>query len=61
MPTRTGVGCVVDHPLPANVQLHQTRFCSCYDGRRIVESGGPELAFHLEEQGYDWVREKYGK
>jgi Fe-S cluster assembly ATP-binding protein len=28
------------------------------DGR-IVESGGPELAFHLEEQGYDWVREKY--
>jgi Fe-S cluster assembly ATP-binding protein len=29
------------------------------DGR-IVESGGPELAFQLEEQGYDWVREKYG-
>jgi len=26
---------------------------------RIVESGGPELALHLEEQGYDWVREKY--
>ena len=29
------------------------------DGR-IVESGGPELALQLEEQGYDWVREKYG-
>jgi Fe-S cluster assembly ATP-binding protein len=29
-----------------------------YDGR-IVESGGPELAIQLEEQGYDWVREKY--
>ena len=28
------------------------------DGR-IVESGGPELALKLEEQGYDWVREKY--
>jgi len=28
------------------------------DGR-IVESGGPDLALHLEEQGYDWVREKY--
>jgi len=28
-------------------------------GGRIVESGGPELAQHLEEQGYDWVREKY--
>ena len=28
------------------------------DGR-IVESGGPELALHLEEHGYEWVREKY--
>jgi Fe-S cluster assembly ATP-binding protein len=28
------------------------------DGR-IVESGGPDLALHLEENGYDWVREKY--
>jgi len=28
------------------------------DGK-IVESGGPDLALHLEEQGYDWVREKY--
>ena len=30
------------------------------DGR-IVESGGPELALQLEEQGYDWVREKYSQ
>jgi Fe-S cluster assembly ATP-binding protein len=29
------------------------------DGR-IVESGGAELALHLEEQGYDWLREKVG-
>lgn len=28
---------------------------------RIVESGGPEMALTLEEQGYDWIREKYGK
>ena len=28
------------------------------DGR-IVESGGADLALHLEEAGYDWVREKY--
>jgi Fe-S cluster assembly ATP-binding protein len=28
-------------------------------GGRIVESGGPDLALHLEESGYDWVREKY--
>ena len=27
------------------------------DGR-IVETGGPELALHLEEHGYDWLREK---
>jgi Fe-S cluster assembly ATP-binding protein len=31
-----------------------------YDGR-IVESGGQELALQLEENGYDWVREKYGQ
>ena len=28
---------------------------------RIVESGSAELALMLEEQGYDWVREKHGK
>jgi Fe-S cluster assembly ATP-binding protein len=27
---------------------------------RIVESGGPEMALRLEEQGYDWIRDKYG-
>jgi len=27
-------------------------------GGKIVESGGPELALTLEEQGYDWLREK---
>jgi Fe-S cluster assembly ATP-binding protein len=27
------------------------------DGR-IVESGGSDLALHLEERGYDWIREK---
>jgi len=27
---------------------------------QIVESGGPELALQLEEQGYDWLRAKYG-
>jgi Fe-S cluster assembly ATP-binding protein len=25
---------------------------------RIVESGGKDLAIHLEEHGYDWIREK---
>jgi len=27
---------------------------------QIAESGGPDLALHLEEHGYDWVREKHG-
>lgn len=30
-------------------------------GGRVVESGGPELALHLEEHGYDWIREKTGE
>jgi Fe-S cluster assembly ATP-binding protein len=25
---------------------------------RIVETGGADLALHLEEHGYDWIREK---
>ena len=28
-------------------------------GGRIVETGGADLALHLEEKGYDWVREKH--
>ncbi|MCC6148024.1 MAG: Fe-S cluster assembly ATPase SufC [Anaerolineaceae bacterium] len=28
-------------------------------GGKIVESGGPDLALHLEERGYEWIREKY--
>ncbi len=27
---------------------------------RIVENGGPDLALKLEENGYDWVRERFG-
>lgn len=27
---------------------------------QIVESSGPELALKLEENGYDWIREKHG-
>jgi Fe-S cluster assembly ATP-binding protein len=26
---------------------------------RIVESGGPDLALHLEEKGYEWIRERF--
>ncbi|MBZ0289712.1 MAG: Fe-S cluster assembly ATPase SufC, partial [Anaerolineae bacterium] len=27
---------------------------------QIVENGGADLALRLEEQGYDWIREKHG-
>jgi Fe-S cluster assembly ATP-binding protein len=37
----------------------QPQFVHIMLGGRIVESGGSDLALHLEEQGYDWVREKY--
>ncbi|MCH7639646.1 MAG: Fe-S cluster assembly ATPase SufC [Bacteroidetes bacterium] len=30
------------------------------DGR-IVKSGGPELAFELEDKGYDWIKEENGE
>ncbi len=29
-------------------------------GGRIIRSGGPELAFELEEKGYEWAREMAG-
>ncbi len=37
----------------------QPEFVHVMLGGRIVESGGPDLALHLEEHGYEWVREKY--
>ncbi|SRC59582.1 Fe-S cluster assembly ATPase SufC [Staphylococcus aureus] len=27
---------------------------------KVVKSGGPELAKHLEEEGYEWVKEEFG-
>ena len=37
------------------------RFVHIMLGGRVVESGGPELAEHLEEHGSDWIREKSGE
>ena len=30
-------------------------------GGQIVETGGADLALHLEEHGYDWLRDRNGK
>ncbi len=43
---------ILDYLKPDHVHI-------LYEGR-VVENGGPELALHLEEQGYDWVRSKHG-
>jgi len=38
----------------------QPQFVHLMLGGRVVESGGPEMAEHLAEHGYDWLREKHG-
>ncbi|MFC1936410.1 Fe-S cluster assembly ATPase SufC [Chloroflexota bacterium] len=62
-----GVGALRGSDLGVLVITHYQRILNyiqpefvhiMFDGR-IVESGGPELALQLEEQGYDWVREKH--
>ena len=41
---------LLDHIVPDFVHV-------LFDGK-IVKSGGKELAFELEEKGYDWIKEK---
>ena len=40
----------LDHIVPDFVHV-------LFDGK-IVKSGGKELAFELEEKGYDWIKEE---
>jgi Fe-S cluster assembly ATP-binding protein len=62
-----GVNALTGPDLGALVITHYQRllnyikpqFVHIMLGGRIVESGGPDLALHLEQSGYDWVREKY--
>ena len=62
-----GVNALADENLGVLVITHYQRLLNhikpkyvhiMFDGQ-IVQSGGPELALRLEEQGYEWVREKY--
>ena len=41
---------LLDHIIPDFVHV-------LFDGK-IVKSGGKELAFELEEKGYDWIKEE---
>ena len=42
---------ILDYLKPDHVHI-------LYEGR-VVENGGPELALHLEAEGYDWIRSKH--
>jgi Fe-S cluster assembly ATP-binding protein len=62
----SGVNALAGESLGALVITHYQRILNYIKphrvhimlGGRIVESGGAELAEHLEEHGYDWIREK---
>ena len=62
-----GVNALMDQNLGVLVITHYQRllnyikpdFVHVMMGGRIVESGGADLALHLEEKGYEWIREKY--
>lgn len=52
-----GVLCITHYQRILNyIPPHKVHIM--FEGR-IVESAGPELALKLEEEGYDWVRDKY--
>lgn len=62
-----GVNALMDQNLGVLVITHYQRLLNYIKpdyvhvmlGGRIVESGGADLALHLEEKGYEWIREKY--
>lgn len=37
------------------------QYVSIFHGGRIVTTGGPEVALMLEERGYGWVEQEFGK
>lgn len=57
--SRTGVMVITHYQRILN--YIQPEFVHIMYNGQIVESGGKDLALRLEEQGYDWVREKFGQ
>jgi Fe-S cluster assembly ATP-binding protein len=53
------MGDLVITPYQRILNYIQPAFVHVMLDGRIVESGGADLAQHLEERGYDWVREKH--
>jgi Fe-S cluster assembly ATP-binding protein len=56
---RQGTGLLVITHYQRILNYIKPQFVHILFGRRIVESGGPELVDQLEREGYDWVRAKY--
>ena len=55
----TGMGMLVITHYQRILNYIQPDYVHVMLDGRIVESGGPELALRLEENGYEWLREKY--
>jgi Fe-S cluster assembly ATP-binding protein len=56
---RNGTGVLVITHYERILTYIKPQFVHILFGGRIVENGGPELVQRLENQGYDWIREKY--
>ena len=55
-----GMGALIITHYTRILQYVKPDFVHIMLNGRIVQEGGPELADHLEEKGYDWVREEVG-
>lgn len=56
---KVGTGVLVITHYQRILNYIKPQFVHILYGGKIVENGGPELVTLLEDQGYDWVREKY--
>jgi Fe-S cluster assembly ATP-binding protein len=56
---KTGTGVLVITHYQRILNYIKPQFVHILFGGRIVENGGPELVAKLEQEGYDWIREKY--
>ncbi len=56
---KEGTGVLVITHYQRILNYIKPQFVHILLGGRIVENGGPELVEKLENEGYDWLREKY--
>ena len=54
-----GTGALVITHYKRILTYIKPQFVHILFGGRVVEEGGPELVTKLEDEGYDWIREKY--